>query len=56
MKNRTIMDMVRSMLKEKHLPNEYWVEAVNGAAYILNRCPNKMVMNRVPEEAWSGKN
>ena len=49
------MDMVRSMLKAQHFPNEYWVEAVNCAAYILNRCPTKFVMNRVPEEKWSGK-
>ena len=48
------MDMVRSMLKEKHLPNEYWAEVVHCAAYILNRCPTKDVMNRVPEEEWSG--
>ena len=48
------MDMVKSMLKEKHLPNDYWVEAVNCAVYILNRCPTKAVMNRVLEEAWSG--
>ena len=48
------MDMVRSMLKEKHLPNDYWAEAVHCAAYILNRCPTKAVMNRVLEEAWSG--
>eukprot|EP00253_Pinus_taeda_P008645 PITA_08645 len=54
-KNRTIMDMARSMLKEKHLPNDYWAEAVNCAAYILNRCPTKVVMNKVPEEAWSGR-
>eukprot|EP00253_Pinus_taeda_P018707 PITA_18707 len=54
-KNRTIMDMARSMLKANHLPNDYWVEAVNCAAYILNRCPTKAVMNRVPEEAWSGR-
>eukprot|EP00253_Pinus_taeda_P013378 PITA_13378 len=54
-KNRTIMDMARSMLKGKHLPNDYWAEAVNCAAYILNRCPTKAVMNRVPEEAWSGR-
>eukprot|EP00253_Pinus_taeda_P032692 PITA_32692 len=53
-KNRTIMDMARSMLKAKHLPNDYWAEAVNCAAYILNRCPTKDVMNRVSEEAWSG--
>jgi len=53
-KNRTIMDMARSMLKAKHLPNDYWAEAVHCAAYILNRCPTKSVMNRVLEEAWSG--
>ena len=53
-KNRTIMDMVRSMSKEKHLPNDYWTEAVHRVAYILNRCPTKAVMNKVPEEAWSG--
>ena len=46
--------MVRSMLKEKNLPNEYWAEAANCAAYILNRCQTKAVMNRVLEEAWSG--
>eukprot|EP00253_Pinus_taeda_P024252 PITA_24252 len=47
--------MARSMLKAKHLPNDYWAEAVNCAVYILNRCPTKVVMNRVPEEAWSGR-
>ena len=49
------MDMVRSMLKEKKFPNEYWNEVVNCATYILNRCPTEVVMNRVPEEEWSGK-
>eukprot|EP00253_Pinus_taeda_P026028 PITA_26028 len=54
-KNRTIMDMAKSMLKEKHLPNDYWAEVVHCATYILNRCPKKAVMNRVPKEAWSGR-
>ena len=53
--NRTIMDMTRSMLKAKHLPNDYWAEVVHCAVYILNRCPTKAVMNRVLEEAWSGR-
>ena len=43
------------MLKAKHLPNEYWVEAANCVVYILNKCPTKDVMNRVPKEAWSGR-
>jgi len=49
------MNMARSMLKAKHLPNDYWVEAVHYAIYILNRCPTKAVMNKVSEEAWSGR-
>ena len=53
-KNRTIMDMARSMMKAKHLPNEYWAEAVQCAAYVLNRCQTKSVMNIIIEEAWSG--
>ena len=48
------MDMVRNMLKAKHFPNEYWAEAVNFATYIMIRCPTKVFMNRVLEEAWSG--
>lgn len=35
---RTIMNMVRSMLKGKHLPNELWGEVVSTATYIMNRC------------------
>ena len=37
-KNRTIMNMVRSMLKDKNLPKEFWGEAVSTETYILNRC------------------
>jgi hypothetical protein len=37
-KKRTIMEMSRSMLKEKHLSNEYWFEVVACATYIMNIC------------------
>ena len=46
--------MTRSMLKAKNLPNDYWAEVFSCVAYIINRCPTKSVMNRVPEEAWIG--
>ena len=49
------MNMARSMLKEKHLPNEYWGEALACSIYILNRSPTKSVKNKVPQEAWSGR-
>lgn len=55
-KNRTIAKMERSMMKEKHFPNEYWPEFIACATYIINRCPTKSVNNNIPEEAWSRKN
>lgn len=53
-KNRTIMNMVRTMLKGKNLPKELWGEAVSTAAYLLNRCLTKKLENITPEEVWSG--
>ena len=54
-KNRTIVEMARSMLKGKELPNSLWAEAVHTTVYILNRSPIKSVRNRTPSEAWSGR-
>ncbi|GAU31479.1 hypothetical protein TSUD_386430 [Trifolium subterraneum] len=53
-RNRTIMNMVRCMIRSKHLPKELWGEAVNTACYVLNRCPTKRLNNVTPEECWSG--
>ena len=55
-KNRTIMNMVRSMLPAKQIPKTFWSEAVNWTVHILNRCPTLAVKNKTPEEAWSGHN
>ncbi|PNX68425.1 cysteine-rich receptor-like protein kinase 25-like protein, partial [Trifolium pratense] len=52
-KNRTIMDMVRSMLASKSIPKEFWPEAVNWAIYVLNRSPAAAIPDKTPEEAWS---
>ena len=49
------MEMTRSLLKENNFPNDYWVEVVACATYIINRCPTKIFKNVVPEEAWSGR-
>lgn len=54
-KNRTVMEMARSMLYEKGLPKTFWAEAVYTAVYLLNRCPTKAVQNKTPIEAWSGQ-
>nr|GFB49048.1 copia-type polyprotein [Tanacetum cinerariifolium] len=46
--------MVRSMLKTKKMPKEFWAEAVDCAVYLLNRCPSKSLDNKTPQEAWNG--
>ncbi|GJU66865.1 retrovirus-related pol polyprotein from transposon TNT 1-94 [Tanacetum coccineum] len=53
-KNQTILDMVRSMLKSKSKPKEFWAEAVQCVIYVQNRCPHANLLERTPQEAWSG--
>nr|GEU39751.1 retrovirus-related Pol polyprotein from transposon TNT 1-94 [Tanacetum cinerariifolium] len=53
-KNRTILNMVRSMLKTKKMPKEFWAEAVDCAVYLLNRCPSMSLHNKTPQEACNG--
>ena len=53
-KNRTIMNIVRSMLSEKQIPKNFWPEAVNWTVHVLNRSPTLAVKDMTPEEAWSG--
>ncbi|KAE8721174.1 hypothetical protein F3Y22_tig00016637pilonHSYRG00095 [Hibiscus syriacus] len=54
-KNRTILDMVRSMLKSKKMPKEFWAEAVQCAIYVQNRCPHVKLDDQTPQETWSGQ-
>ena len=54
-KNRTILNMVRSMLAKSLVPKVFWPEAVNWSVHILNRSPTFAVQNMTPEEAWSGR-
>ncbi|GJU62276.1 retrovirus-related pol polyprotein from transposon TNT 1-94 [Tanacetum coccineum] len=53
-KNRTVMEMARSMLYEKKLPKTFWAEAVATSVYLLNRLATKAVSGKTPIEAWSG--
>ena len=54
-KNRTILDVARSMLKSKKLLKEFWVEVVACAVYLSNRSPTRSVWGKTPQEAWSGR-
>ena len=52
-RNRTLLDMVRSMLSSYKLSEFLWTEALKTAAYILNRGPTKVVP-KTPIELFKG--
>ena len=52
-KNRTVVSMVRAMLKAKDLPRELWGEAVSTTVYILNRTSSKALQGQTPHEKWT---
>ncbi|KAM2916321.1 hypothetical protein FF1_045250 [Malus domestica] len=54
-KNRTIVEMSKSMMHEKNMPYKFWGEAVNTSVYLLNRCPTKALENKTPFEVFSGR-
>ncbi|GJY89907.1 zinc finger, CCHC-type containing protein, partial [Tanacetum coccineum] len=49
-KNRTLMDMVNSMMSYSGLSSGYWGEALLTACYILNRVPSK---RSIKTELWN---
>ncbi|URE04495.1 hypothetical protein MUK42_34010 [Musa troglodytarum] len=53
-RNRTLLDMVRSMMCFTDLPISFWGYALETAAYLLNRIPTKSVMS-TPYEIWNRK-
>ena len=52
-KNRTLLDIVWSMLSNSKLPKSFWTEALKTTVYILNRVPTKAVP-KTPFELWKG--
>jgi transposase InsO family protein len=42
-RNRTLLDMVRSMLSSSNLSKSLWAEALKTTMYILNRVPTKAI-------------
>ncbi|GKF99850.1 retrotransposon protein, putative, ty1-copia subclass [Tanacetum coccineum] len=53
-RNRTLLDMVRSMMNLTTLPLSFWDDALESATRILNMVPTKKV-DKTPYELWYGK-
>ncbi|TYK18765.1 gag/pol protein [Cucumis melo var. makuwa] len=52
-RNRTLLDMVRSMMSFAQLPNSFWGYALETTIYILNNVPSKSV-SETSYEIWKG--
>ena len=52
-RNRTLLEMVRSMMSYSTLPIFFWGYALKTIMHILNLVPSKSVPN-TPKELWSG--
>ncbi|KAL0413316.1 UNVERIFIED_CONTAM: Transposon Ty2-GR1 Gag-Pol polyprotein [Sesamum radiatum] len=53
-RNRTLLDMVRSMMSFTELPPSFWGYALETAAKLLNIAPSKSIP-QTPYEIWHGK-
>jgi hypothetical protein len=53
--NKTIMECARNMILAQGLELEFWGETMNMTVYIKNRCPNKALDSKTPQETWSGR-
>jgi hypothetical protein len=54
-KNRTMMEMFRSLLKSMDVLGKLWGEAVRHSVCLLNRLPTKAMGNKTPFEGWWGR-
>jgi hypothetical protein len=54
-KNRTLLDMARTMLDEYKTPDQFWVEAINTACYAINRLYLHRILKKTSYELLTGK-
>jgi hypothetical protein len=55
-KNRTLLDMARTMLDEYKTPDRFWAEAINTACYSINRLYLHRILKKTSYEVLTGKN
>lgn len=53
--NRTLLDKVRAMFTETNLPRSLWGEAIQCAAYQLNRSPTAALQGKIPVSIFYSK-
>jgi transposase InsO family protein len=54
-KNRTLLDMARTMLDEYKTPDRFWADAINIACYSINRLCLHRILKNTSYELLTGK-
>jgi hypothetical protein len=54
-KNRTLLDMARTMLDEYKTPDRFWAEVINTACYSINRLYLNRILKKTSYELLTGK-
>jgi transposase InsO family protein len=54
-KNRTLIDMARSMLSKYNVSNSFWAKAINIGCYYSNRLYCHPMMEKTPYELLNGR-
>lgn len=54
-RNRTLLEMTRSILKHMEVPNFLWGEAVRHATYLINRIATRTLNHMTPYESYKGR-
>jgi hypothetical protein len=54
-KNRTLLDMARTMLDEYKTPDRFWAEEINTVCYSINRLYLQQILKKTSYELLTGK-
>lgn len=54
-RNRTLLEMTRSIMKHMNVPNYLWGEAVRHSTYLINRVATRSLKHQSPYECFKGK-
>ena len=54
-KNRTFVNIARTMIIESNLPQSFWAEAINTACHVNNRCLIRSLLNKTPYELLNNR-
>ena len=52
--NRTILNMVHSMMFFNNIKLIFWTDVVLCVVYVNNMCPSNAIINKTPYEMWYG--